>query len=347
MTCAMQHLSYHPPECATGATQCGRGAAHATPKPMSIARYLREIGRGHDGARALTTEQARDLMTQLLDGQVSELEVGAFAIGMRIKGETLAELVGFLDALHARLACVESDRPVVVIPSYNGARRLPNLVALLACLVARDGVRVLVHGLEQDPDRITTASVMQAMGMQPCTSPGQAAGAWAAGQPAFVPVQALCPALFTLLQVRRTIGLRNSGHTLAKMMLPVQGAPALRLMRHRRPEFGQLRARYAEHGGCHIMLLRGTEGEAVADARRLPRLATWIDGRPRADLGEEPAEGTLPSIPDLPRDIGAEATANWIRRVLSGEFATPPSIAAQARRARQAVAELGARGTPT
>src|SRR6195952_880854 len=66
---------------------------------MTIAPYLREIGRGKDGARSLTREQAADLMARLLDGQVSDVEAGAFAIAMRIKGETPQELAGFMDAV--------------------------------------------------------------------------------------------------------------------------------------------------------------------------------------------------------------------------------------------------------
>ena len=46
---------------------------------------------------------AGDLLNQILDGQVTDLEVGAFALAMRIKGETPAEMAGFLDATHARM----------------------------------------------------------------------------------------------------------------------------------------------------------------------------------------------------------------------------------------------------
>ena len=53
---------------------------------MGIAHYLKEIGRGHAGARALDRAQACDLMGQILDGQVSDLEVGGFCLAMRIKG---------------------------------------------------------------------------------------------------------------------------------------------------------------------------------------------------------------------------------------------------------------------
>ena len=69
---------------------------------MSIASYLKVIGRGRDGARSLERGQALDLMGQVLDGRVSDLEVGAFALAMRIKGETVDELAGFVAAAEAR-----------------------------------------------------------------------------------------------------------------------------------------------------------------------------------------------------------------------------------------------------
>ena len=49
-------------------------------------------------------------MGQLLDGRLSDLETGAFAIAMRMKGESLDELMGFLHALHERLLPLPSDR---------------------------------------------------------------------------------------------------------------------------------------------------------------------------------------------------------------------------------------------
>ena len=113
---------------------------------MSISHYLKEIGRGKDGARPLNRTQAADLMGQVLDGAVTDLEVGAFCLAMRIKGETPEEMAGFLDATEARLHKIPTQGPVVVLPSYNGARKLPVLTPLLALLLAREGLGVVVHG---------------------------------------------------------------------------------------------------------------------------------------------------------------------------------------------------------
>ena len=51
---------------------------------MAIASYIKEIGRGKEGARSLSEAQAHDLMSQVLDGRVSVLEIGAFELAMRI-----------------------------------------------------------------------------------------------------------------------------------------------------------------------------------------------------------------------------------------------------------------------
>ena len=105
---------------------------------MAISHYLKEIGRGKDGARSLDRAQAADLFGQLLDGSVSELELGAFCLAMRIKGETPEEMAGFLDATARRTDKVPTEgRTAVVLPSYNGARKLPVLTPLLALLPAR------------------------------------------------------------------------------------------------------------------------------------------------------------------------------------------------------------------
>ena len=132
---------------------------------MSIARYIREIGRGRDGARSLDLAGAHDLMSQVLDRRVTDLEIGAFVLAMRIKGESVAELVGFLGAAQERCVPIHSDRPTIVLPSYNGSRRIPNLTALLAMLLAERDVRVLVHGNLHDPKRVTTAEIFHDLGL--------------------------------------------------------------------------------------------------------------------------------------------------------------------------------------
>lgn len=296
---------------------------------MSIAPYLKEIGRGKDGARALSRTQAADLMARLLDGQVSDLEKGGFALAMRIKGETPEELAGFMDAVLPRTLALQAPAPAVVLPSYNGARKLPNLTPLLALLLAREGVPVLVHGFPEDPTRITSAQVFEALGLPAVHSAADAQARWAAGQPVFMPLQVLHPSLAGLLQLRAVLGLRNPGHTLAKLLPALPGA--LRVVNHTHPEYAVSLAEFLTLSGATALLLRGTEGEPVADARRLPALKCFVAGQLADDLSVPAQGGSLAQLPELPSAIDATTTATLIRRLLAGEQAVPEPITAQVR----------------
>ncbi|HEY1392145.1 MAG TPA: DNA-binding protein YbiB, partial [Methylibium sp.] len=235
---------------------------------MSIASYIKVIGRGKEGARALNQAQAHDLMSQVLDGRVSDLEIGAFALAMRIKGETGDELAGFLQATEERCLHLAPPRPAVLLASYNGARRLPNLTPLLALLLARAGLAVLVHGPLQDPGRVTSAMIFEALGLPPAGSAADVQAAWDRREPAFIAIETLSPQLAKLLAVRWTVGLRNSGHTIAKLLDPCSsedGPPALRVISYTHPEYGKGHADFLAATRANAMLLRGTEGEPVAD----------------------------------------------------------------------------------
>ena len=287
---------------------------------MSISHYIKSIGRGKDGARPIDRAQAADLMGQVLDGQVSDLELGAFCLAMRIKGETPEEMAGFLDATHARLNKITTGgTPTVVLPSYNGARKLPVLTPLLALLLAREGVAVVVHGSVTEDKRVPAEAVLAELGVQP------SAGHASAGQVAFVRTAALHAGLERLLSVRRVVGLRNSGHSLVKLMNPCDG-PALVVGSYTHPEYLHAMSATFALTGQHALLLRGTEGESVADARRTPAMDVFKDGATRRV--QDQREGSLEQLPDMPA-IDAASTAAYIQQVLRGERAVPEPIALQ------------------
>jgi anthranilate phosphoribosyltransferase len=290
---------------------------------MGIANYIKEIGRGKDGARSLTRDQAHDLFGQVLDGTVTDLEVGGFCLAMRIKGETAQEMAGFLDATHARLNRLPSSAaPVVVLPSYNGARRLPVLTPLLALLLAKQGVTVLVHGTATESIRVLSSDVLAVLGIAPL----QSMAPLAPGSVAFAPTELLCPGLKRLLDVRRAVGLRNPAHSLVKLMNPCTG-PALLVSSYTHPEYAVSMAETFALIGANALLLRGTEGEVVADARRLPQMDGYIAGQKIALAAGQ--SGSLLSVPDLPKAIDADSTATYIRSVLDGQQMVPAPIAAQ------------------
>jgi anthranilate phosphoribosyltransferase len=303
-----------------------------TPEPFHAARFIKEIGRGVKGARSMSRDDARELYGAMLDGRVSDLELGALLLAMRIKGESVDEIAGFMEAAEhafAPLPAPPGPYAPVLIPSYNGARKLANLTPLLALLLAREGVPVLIHGVQQDPGRVTTAEILAEMGFAPTASTADMLDAFAARKPCFMPIETLAPKLARQLSLRRILGVRNSTHTLVKILQPFDG-PALRLVSYTHPEYLTMLTAYfrgaapAERGDAFLM--RGTEGETVANANRAQQI-DWFHGGEQTLLAERdaPADELAPA----PEGRDAPATADWIQRALRGEQPVPPPIAAQ------------------
>lgn len=293
---------------------------------MSIAAYLREIGRGRDGARDLTRAQAADLMRALLRGGVSDLELGAWCVAMRYKGEAVEELAGFLQAVMEDCRPVPAGAtPTVVLPSYNGARRLPVLTPWLALALAARGCRVIVHGQRDDPGgRLTSHAVLQELARHglPVEFPHEAAGVGDRPGAFWLPTAALHPGLQRLLDVRRTLGLRNSAHTLVKLLAPCPGALLVSSYTH--PDYRERVSALLVQTGQWAMLLRGTEGEPVADPRRRPRIDIFEAGRPHTLCEAQP--GVLPDVPELPDGRDRAATVAWTVAQLQAPQRSPEPL---------------------
>lgn len=303
-----------------------------TPQFFPAAPFIKEIGRGKDGARSLSRDDARTLYAAMLDGRVSDLELGGILLAMRIKGESIAEIAGFLDAAEAsfeRIAAPSGEFAPIVLPSYNGSRHMPNLTPLLALLLAREGAPVLMHGVTADPNRITSAEVFAAMGMRPAHTVAEAQECFARRRPAFMPIDALAPKMHRLLETRRILGVRNSTHTLVKIMQPFDG-PALRLTSYTHPEYLIMLTDYfstlapAERGD--VFLMRGTEGETVANARRAQQI-DWFHAGERTVLVQK--QDIAHDNPNLPPQRDAETTARWIEAAFNGSEPVPAAIADQ------------------
>ncbi|MCX8521630.1 MAG: DNA-binding protein YbiB, partial [Rhodoferax sp.] len=138
----------------------------------------------------------------------------------------------------------------------------------------------------------------------------------------------LHPGLQRLLDVRRVLQLRNPAHSLVKLLLPCQGQQVL-VTSYTHPEYALTMEAVLCKRQTTALLLRGTEGEAVADPRRLPRMVSIVRGT-RTVL--EPQSGPLTSLPLLPRDCSVDSTVRYIDSVLRGKVPVPQPIVLQLER---------------
>lgn len=316
------------------------------PQSFPAARFIKEIGRGKKGARSISRDDACQLYAAMLDGRVSDLEMGGLMLAMRIKGESVDEIAGFLDAAEAsfeKLQAPAGEFAPVVIPSYNGSRQMANLTPLLALLLAQRGVPVLIHGVEKDPGRVTTAEILRELGLSFAQTPEQAQQGFARREPVFMPIDALAPRLARLLALRRILGVRNSTHTLVKIIQPFAG-PALRLTSYTHPEYLEMLSAYfaaaahPEQGDAFLM--RGTEGETVANAKRAQQIE-WFHNHQRTILVQK--QEAVDELPPLPAQSDAVTTAAWIQAALRGEQPVPMPIAEQVEHCVQVARDIKTR----
>ena len=301
----------------------------AGPVAPDFAKWIREIGRGPHAARPLAADAACELGSAMLAGEVPPLELGAILLAYRMKGETVGELTGFMAAIDRQLARLAppaaSVRPVV-LPTYNGARRLPNLTPLLALLLRRYGVPVLLHGMvddEHDFGRVTTAAILWELGIGPVDSLAEAQQRLDRDGIAYVPTPLLSPALASLIELRRRMGVRSVAHTLAKLIDPFGGA-GLRVVAVTHPDYFARMGEFLLATKASALLLRGTEGEPFANPRRQPRIEGFDDGVATVLVEAETPASSLPAA--LPDAIDAVTTAAWIGAALAGEVAIPQPI---------------------
>jgi anthranilate phosphoribosyltransferase len=293
---------------------------------VNYAQIIKEIAAGRDGGHDLETQVARELFSAMLDGGVPDLELGALLLALRAKTESVDELLGFYDALAARLYRVPfAEQAVlpVVIPSYGGAKETANLLPLLALLLKRYGIPVFIHGALESHGRVTSAHILRELGIMPCGTAAQAAERLQREGIAFLPVAALAPGLASLLALRVQLGLRNIAHVMAKVVDPFE-TRSVRLIGHSNPTFLEKSRALLMALGVDALVMQTTEGEAFANPLQRPKMELVRDGGTTV-LFEAEAAGAAPRFSG-PDGIDARQTAEWIRQAVAGAVPVPHPI---------------------
>ena len=192
-----------------------------------FAQYLRALGKGPKLFRDLEEDEAEAAMAMVLRGDVDPIQLGAFLLLLRRKGETGAELAGFVRAAKSVLARPDDAIvPDLDWPSYADRHRQQPWFVLSALLLAANGVKVLMHGIDGGSEGYApTPAALEKLGIRPCSSLNEAARNLRASNFAYIRLQDFCPELERLFQLRPLLGVRTAVNTFARDINPL-GAPA-------------------------------------------------------------------------------------------------------------------------
>ena len=119
------------------------------------------------GGLALDRAEARAAFEDLLSGEVTPVQAGAFLVALKVRGETIEEIVGAVEAMRARMVRVEGVPGAVDVVGTGGDHSGSyNVSTLAAILVAACGVPVAKHGNRAATSRSGAADVLAALGVK-------------------------------------------------------------------------------------------------------------------------------------------------------------------------------------
>jgi anthranilate phosphoribosyltransferase len=124
--------------------------------------------------RDLTGEEMRSVMRIIMAGEATPSQIGAFLMGMRIKGETVAEIAAAVSILREKMVPVQAPADAIDIVGTGGdAKGTLNISSATAFVVAAAGVPVAKHGNRALSSKSGSAEVLQALGVKLDLSPEQ------------------------------------------------------------------------------------------------------------------------------------------------------------------------------
>ena len=246
-----------------------------------FAQYIKIIGKGKNGARSLTYQEAYDAFKLILNGDVLDVQLGAFLMLLRVKEESVDELAGFVQATKDQLT-FEPLEVDLDWSSYAGKRKHYPWYLLAALTLAKNGVRIVMHGAAGHTlNRVYSEQVLSYLGFPICTTQAEVEAQLKQQNFAYMPLYAISPVLDELIGLRNVMGLRSPVHTLARLINPFNAPVTLQSIFH--PAYRTSHQHAALRlGYLNSVVIKGEGGEF----ERNPDAKTLVCGIQNGELYE-------------------------------------------------------------
>jgi anthranilate phosphoribosyltransferase len=278
------------------------------------------------GHQDLTVEQADAAMSEIMEGEATPAQIGAFLAALRMKGETVDEITGCAQAMKRSAVPVRpaiGDAMLVDTCGTGGdGTHTFNISTAAAFVVAGHGIKVAKHGNRSVSSKCGSADVLLALGANIQLTPEQAAECIETVGIAFLFAPVYHPAMRHAIGPRRELAARTVFNILGPLTNPanatnqVIGVYDPRLTETMAQVLNQMgsRAAFVVHGA------HGLDELSVTGVNRVSHL----DGGKVQSFELDPTELGIPraTVADLAGG-DADENATLVRGVLSGEIRGP------------------------
>ncbi|MHB1317170.1 MAG: bifunctional anthranilate synthase component II/anthranilate phosphoribosyltransferase [Anaerolineae bacterium] len=201
------------------------GNAHlavSTVKGITLSAAIqRSLERSH-----LSAAEAEAVMTQIMDGEATPAQIGAFLAALRAKGETIDEIVGMARAMRRHATPVRATRYPLIDTCGTGGdgAHTFNVSTTAAFVVAAAGVAVAKHGNRSVSSLSGSADVLQALGVRLDISPEAVGRCIDEVGFGFLFAPGLHPAMRHAIGPRREMGVRTVFNILGPLTNPASAS---------------------------------------------------------------------------------------------------------------------------
>ncbi len=176
----------------------------------------------------LSTDQAAWAMNEILGGEASVAQIAGFAVALRAKGESIAEVEGLVEAMYAHATPLPVQGRVLDVVGTGGDRSFSVNISTMAAIVAAGaGAVVVKHGNRSASSQAGTADVLEVLGVRLDVPPQSVADLARTVGITFCFAPAFHPALRHAAAARRELGVGTTFNILGPLANPARPAASM------------------------------------------------------------------------------------------------------------------------
>jgi anthranilate phosphoribosyltransferase len=277
--------------------------------------------------RDLSQAEAQEVLSEIMAGNASEIQIAAFLIALRTKGETVEELAGLAQAMRSYAAPVEVSRDNLLdTAGTGGGRRTFNVSTTAALIAAGSGCVVAKHGNRSATGLSGSADVLEALGARIDLGPDAVARCIEDVGFGFMFAPAHHQATRYVIPVRRELAVRTIFNFLGPLTNPA-GA-SRQLIGVSDPDYlDTVAGALALLGTRHALVVSSTDGLDELSISSSTRVVEVVGEELRRFELEPEQVGLERAAPDtIPGGDPAENAAT-ARRIFAGEDGPPRDLA--------------------
>ena len=290
---------------------------------------------------SLSADETAWAMNEIMSGQASDAQIAGFAVALRAKGETVAEVTGLAAGMLAHATPIEVSGPATDLVGTGGDRaHTVNVSTMGAIVAAAAGARMVKHGNRAASSSCGAADLLEELGVVINLPPEATARVADELGIAFCFAPLYHRALRHTARTRSDLGTPTVFNFLGPLTNPAR--PSAQAVGVYHPRMAGVIAGVFAERGCSSLVFRGDDG--LDELTTTSTSAVWVvrDGT-ATETSFDPAELGIPrATPDDLRGADAAHNARVARAVLGGEHGPVRDIVAL----NAAAALVAAEGVP-